>query len=130
MIYLYKPLLLTSYFLLLTSYIANAQWYDPEKVNAKANSIYVQAINNARSEKYSVAIEQINEALKIDPRLVDAYLSLGGIYANLKNYDESVKQFEKAFSLDSVYSKYYYLPYSISLAGTGKFDKALEAVTI
>src|SRR4029078_13081235 len=96
----------TSYialYLLLTSYISNAQWYDPEKVNAKANSIYVEAINNARNEKYSVAIEQINEALKIDPKLVDAYLSMGGIYANLKNYDESVTNFEKAFSLDSVY---------------------------
>ena len=126
----YIKFFLTSYILLLTSYITNAQWYDPEKVNAKANSIYIEAINNARNEKYSVAIDQINEALKIDPKLVDAYLSLGGIYANLKNYDQSVTNFEKAFSLDSVYSKYYYLPYSISLAGEGKFDKALNAVNI
>jgi outer membrane protein OmpA-like peptidoglycan-associated protein/tetratricopeptide (TPR) repeat protein len=127
MIHFYK-LFLTSYFLLLSSYITNAQWYDPQKVNSKANTVYTEGINNARNEKYSLAIEQINEALKIDPKLVDAYLSLGGIYANIKNYDESVKQFEKALSLDSVYSKYYYLPYSISLAGTGKFNKALEAI--
>jgi outer membrane protein OmpA-like peptidoglycan-associated protein/tetratricopeptide (TPR) repeat protein len=123
-------LLLISYFALLTSYVAKAQWYDPEKINPKANSIYVQAINNARNERYSVAIEQINQSLKIEPKLVDAYLSLGGIYANLKNYNESVKQFEKAFLLDSVYSKYYYLPYSISLAGVGQFNKALEAVNV
>lgn len=108
--------------------MVNGQWYDPEKVNAKANTIYTQAINNARNEKYSLAIQQINDALAIEPKLVDARLSLGGIYANLKNYNESVNQFEKAFLLDSVYSNYYYLPYSISLAGLGKFDKALEAV--
>ncbi|MEO6330158.1 MAG: OmpA family protein [Ginsengibacter sp.] len=119
---------LTSYIVLLTSYIANAQWYDPEKVNPKANTIYAEAIRNARNEKYSIAIQQINEALIIEPKFADARLSLAGIYANLKNYTESVDQFEKAFLLDSVYTNYYYLPYSISLAGIGKFEKALEAI--
>lgn len=124
----YIRFFLTSYIVLLTSYISNAQWYDPLKVNAKAYSIYTEAINNAQNEKYTEAIKQINQALEIEPKFVDARLSLAGIYANLKNYTESVSQFQKAFLLDSLYSSYYYLPYSISLAGTGKFDKALEAV--
>ena len=47
----------------------------------------------------------INESLKIEPKFVDAYLSLAGINANMKNYAESVSQFEKAIALDSVYSK-------------------------
>ncbi len=70
----------------------------------------------------------INEALKIEPKYVDAYLSLAGINAEMKNYAESVSQFEKAFSLDSVYTSDYLLPYSISLAGTGRFNDALIAV--
>ena len=119
---------ITSYIVLLTSYIAAGQWYDPQKVNAKANNIYTKAISDARNEKYEDAIRQINQAINIEPKFVDGYLSLAGIYANLKNYNESVVQFEKALSLDSVYSKYYYLPYSISLAGTGNFNKALDAV--
>ncbi len=123
-----KTLFLTFYFLLLTSCIANAQWYNPEKVNTKAATIYTEAITDARNEQYTIAIQKIQEVIKIDSKMVDAYLSLGGIYANLKNYDESVIQFEEAFSLDSVYSKYYYLPYSISLAGKGNFDKALISV--
>src|ERR1035437_9465659 len=112
-----KSFILTSYILLLTSYVTNAQWYDPLKVNTKATDIYL----------HSIAIKMINDALKIDPKFVDAYLSVAGIYADIKNYDESVNQFEKAFSLDSIYTKTYLLPYSISLAGTGKFDKALNA---
>ncbi len=123
-----KSFILTSYILLLTSYVTNAQWYDPLKVNTKATDIYLQAIANAQNAKYSVAIKMINDALKIDPKFVDAYLSVAGIYADIKNYDESVNHFEKAFSLDSIYTKTYLLPYSISLAGTGKFDKALNAV--
>ena len=126
----YIKFFLILYLLLLISGITNAQWYDPLKVNTKATDIYLQAIANAQNAKYSVAIKMINDALKIDPKFVDAYLSVAGVYADLKDYDASVKQFEKAFSLDSVYTKTYLLPYSISLAGTGKFDKALNAVNI
>ena len=107
---------------------SRSQWYDPEKVDHKANTIYSLGINKAQSEDYSTALKMIGEALKIEPKFVDAYLSLAGIYANLKNYPESVDNFEKAFSLDSVYSDYYLLPYSISLAGSGRFTDALFAV--
>lgn len=114
--------------IMLSIHVANAQWYHPENVNKKANLIYTEAINNAQNGEYTIAIKKINDALLIEPKFVDARLSLAGIYADLKNYNESVNQFRQAFSLDSVYSKYYLLPYSISLAGTGKFDQALDAV--
>jgi outer membrane protein OmpA-like peptidoglycan-associated protein/tetratricopeptide (TPR) repeat protein len=107
---------------------SKSQWYDPQKVDHKANTIYSLAINKAQNDDYTNAIKMINEALKIEPKFVDAYLSLAGIDANMKNYQGSVSNFEKAFSLDSVYSNYYLLPYSISLAGSGRFDNALQAV--
>lgn len=119
---------LISYFLLLISSLANAQWYDPLKVKTKATDIYLQAIANAQNGKLLVAIKMVNDALKIEPKFVDAYLSIAGMHAELKDYNESVNQFEKAFSLDAVYSKNYLLPYSISLAGAGKFEQALNAV--
>src|SRR5690606_5639644 len=36
--------------------------------------------------------------------------------------------FEKAFALDTLYTNYYLLPYSIDLAGAGRFAEALDAV--
>ncbi|MEO8762866.1 MAG: OmpA family protein [Ginsengibacter sp.] len=120
--------LTTSYLLFLTMYISRAQWYDPEKVNHNANTIYTLAINKAQNSDYPTAIRMINEALKIEPKFVDAYLSLAGISADMKNYSGSVNEFEKAFALDSVYTNNYLLPYSISLAGTGRFTDALDAV--
>jgi len=121
-------ILIASYFVLLLSQFANAQWYDPEKVDHNANTIYTLAINKAQNEDYVTSIRMINEALKIDSKFVDAYLSLAGINANMKDYAESVIEFEKAFSLDSIYTRNYFLPYSISLAGTGRFTDALNAV--
>ncbi|MEO7315349.1 MAG: OmpA family protein [Ginsengibacter sp.] len=107
---------------------AGAQWYDPEKVNHKANTIYNLAINKAQNNEYVAALKMIREALKIEPRFVDAYLSTAGIYANMKDYKSSATNFEKAFELDPVYSNYYLLPYSISLAGDGRFKESLKAV--
>jgi outer membrane protein OmpA-like peptidoglycan-associated protein/tetratricopeptide (TPR) repeat protein len=107
---------------------SRSQWYDPEKVDHKATTIYLLAINKASNGDYISSIKMINESLKIDPKFVDAYLSLAGIYAEMKNYTTSVSNFEKAFSLDTVYTKDFYLPYSISLAGCGRFAEALKAV--
>ena len=119
---------LISYISFLIPYLSSAQWYDPLKVKTKATDIYLQAIANANNGKLPLAIKMINDALKIEPKFVDAYLSVAGMYAELKDYNESVNHFEKAFSLDSLYTKSSLLPYSISLAAAGKFDKALTAV--
>ncbi|MEO8861042.1 MAG: OmpA family protein, partial [Ginsengibacter sp.] len=119
---------ITSFLGLFAFYVSSAQWYNPQAVNEKAVTIYMLALNKARSEEYSASIKMINEALKIEPKFVDAYLSLAGINADMKNYAESVNQFEKAFLMDSVYTSDYLLPYSISLAGTGRFKDALDAV--
>ena len=126
---IFKKFSLLATILFFISITANAQWYDPEKVNKKAYAVYETAYQNAVDQNYTGAIANINKAITIDPKFVEAYLSLGGIYADLKQYDSSIIDFEKALELDSVYSKTYLLPYSISLAGVGRFDQALVAVT-
>jgi Tfp pilus assembly protein PilF len=124
--YLYKTVLL---FLVCFSlfFVAEAQWYDPEKVNKKAGEVYGQAYEEAQEGKYKESIAHLNEALRLDPKFVDVFLSRAGIYANLKDYDASVKDFNTAISMDPVYSGTYLLPYSISLAGTGDFTKCAES---
>ncbi|MBC7867736.1 MAG: PD40 domain-containing protein, partial [Gloeobacteraceae cyanobacterium ES-bin-316] len=107
---------------------SSAQWYDPEKVNKNAGNIYGAAFEDAQAGNYEAALIKLGDALKADQKFVDVYLSRAGIYANMKNYPASVKDFETAFSMDSVYSNTYLLPYSISLAGTGQFEKALKIV--
>ncbi len=107
---------------------SNAQWYDPDKVNKKAGDIYGQAYEAAQDGDYKKAVQLLNQALSLDAKFVDVYLSRAGIYANMKNYRASVSDFEKAMQMDPVYSNTYLLPYSISLAGTGNFEKALTTV--
>lgn len=110
------------------SYISFSQWYDPAKVNKKANALNEKAYEAAIDGKYEESISLLGEALKADPKFVDVYLSRAGVYATIKDYRSSVEDFSKGFQLDSIYSSTYLLPYSISLAGTGDFKSALEKV--
>ena len=125
---IFSKIILFHFFIFNSFIAAKAQWYNPDKVDQKAGDMYGQALQLAQDEKYTEAITEINKSLVIDPKLVDAYLSRAGIYTALKNYKASIADFETAFQLDSVYTKEYHLPYSISLAGDGQFDKALDAV--
>ncbi len=108
--------------------VVKAQWYDPQKVNKRAVVFYETAYQEAIDGKYAASVSHLADALKADPKYLDVYLSRAGIYASMKNYQASVTDFETAFSKDSLYSSTFLLPYSISLAGIGNFEKALEKV--
>jgi outer membrane protein OmpA-like peptidoglycan-associated protein/tetratricopeptide (TPR) repeat protein len=115
-------------FSIILIFSVNAQGYDPAKVNKKAAVLYSQAIEKAESGAYIEAIGLMDQAIKLDKKFVDAYLSKAGLYGELKNYTLSIENYEKAFELDPVYSRDYKLPYAINLAGKGAFEKALNAV--
>lgn len=106
---------------------AGAQ-YNPEKINKKAVAIYNQAMQQAEEGAYPAAVRLLNEAVQKDPVYVEAYLSLGGVYGQIKDHEKSVAAYEKAFALDSNFTSDFRLPYSINLAGMGQFQKALNTV--
>jgi outer membrane protein OmpA-like peptidoglycan-associated protein/tetratricopeptide (TPR) repeat protein len=123
-----RILILLTISTLLFSFSASAQ-YDVSKINKKAIESYNKGLEKAQEGKYADAVESLNEALLRDANYVDAYLSLAGVYGQLKNYEQSIVNYEKAFAIDSNYQSFTRLPYSINLAGLGKFDNALNAIT-
>ena len=105
-----------------------SQVYEPEKVNAKAVRIYESALGHLNNHEIDEAIPMLEQCIKIDSNFVDAYLSMAGVMGQLKKYKESVLLYEKARAKDTAYFLLYDLPYSINLAGMGKFKEALKAV--
>jgi outer membrane protein OmpA-like peptidoglycan-associated protein len=112
---------------LLVCIISQAQ-FNPAKVNRKAAQLYSQALQMAEDGDFIKSIGVLQQAVKIDPRFADAWLSMAGMHGELKNYDAAIENYQKAQSIDSLYFADYNLPYSINLAGKGAFDKALEAI--
>lgn len=120
-------LFVTISLMICTVSFAQAQ-YDPSKVKKKAMEFYDRALVQAQDGKFNEGIQILNEAVKIDPRFLDAYLSIAGMYGELKDYQNSIDNYNNARSIDAEYFKDYNLPYSINLAGRGEFEQALAAV--
>ena len=112
----------------LSAYLTRAQQYDPEKVSKKAAQLNSKGLEQAEGGDLNGGIHSLQEAIRIDNRFEDAYLSIAGIYGEMKNYPKAIEFYEKAKAIDSVYFLDYDLPYSIDLAGTGNFAAALQAV--
>ena len=93
----------TIYILILTVFAlgASAQ-YNPDKVTRKAYDLYTNALNHAGDGDFVQAIKIMQSAVKLDPNFLDAYLSLGGLYGELKDYQNAVTYYEKARDIDSV----------------------------
>ena len=105
--------------------------YDPNKIDKKAIESYVKAMEKIQDEKYGEAIEKLNESIQRDPRYIDAYLSLAGVYGQLNKHELSVQNYQKAYAIDSNYIEpYILLSYSMNLAGLGKFNEALAAMNL
>ncbi|MBC7587048.1 MAG: PD40 domain-containing protein, partial [Chitinophagaceae bacterium] len=116
------------FFLFLYAMQLHAQIYEVEKIKPKATKIYDQAIEKMRDELFEEAIPLLQKAIAADTNYVDAILSLAGVYGQLKKHDLAVANYEIAKRKDTLYFKQYHLPYSINLAGTGRFGDALHAV--
>ncbi len=104
--------------------------YEPEKVKPKAVDLYERALDLMKDGMIKEAMPLLAQSIKTDTSFVDAYLSLAGGFGQLKKYDQAVSLYEKARNKDSAYFVLYALPYSINLAGQGKFEEALKAVDL
>ncbi len=109
-------------------FLVKAQTYQPEKINKKAIKYYDQAVEYLRDNSLPESIPFLQKAIAADSNYVDAILSLAGVYGQLKKHELSVYNYEWAKRKDTIYFKQYHLPYSINLAGLGKFKEALLAI--
>lgn len=102
--------------------------YDPDKINKKVAALYEQAITTAQDGNFNEALKILGNAVAKEPRFLDAWLSIGGLHGEMKQYQAAIDAYEKAKAIDSNYFRDYNLPYSINLAGKGDFQKALDAI--
>jgi len=123
-----KPILF--YIVLFIGIGSFAQSYQPQKINPKAIPLYEKALDLLQAGDTRNAVPMLTDCIKIDSNYMEAYLSLAGACGELKKYQQAVTLYEKARSIDSNYFKVFNLPYSINLAGLGRFEEALKAVTV
>lgn len=104
------------------------QLYNPDKVNKKAAATYQMVFEALDNGDYNNAKELCYKSMQLQPDFVDAWATLASIYGEQKNYDSAIYFFDKAISYDPLYTQGLQVPYSINLAGLGRFKEAREQV--
>ena len=94
----------------------------------KTLKLYGKAMTQINDGLLKDAIESLQATLTSDPNYIEAYVSLAGVYGEKKDYQNAANYYKTALQKDSNYAAYFRLPYSINLAGLGKFDEALFQV--
>ena len=107
---------------------ANAQTYTGENINKKAVDAYERAMVSLRDGLMNEAKLYLEKAVQIEPKYADAILSLAGVNGELKNYQAAINLYNIGRAIDTTYFRFYYLPYSINLAGLGRFAEAETAI--
>jgi outer membrane protein OmpA-like peptidoglycan-associated protein/Tol biopolymer transport system component len=121
--YVFVFLLVSGFF-----YKGSGQWYKNYNPNVNALKLYQLGVRDIQNQNYLGAIQYMQLAIDKDEKYLDAYLSMAGLYGEIKDYNKSTSVYEAAFGLDSIYTKPYLLPYSINVAAMGQFEKAYNAV--
>jgi outer membrane protein OmpA-like peptidoglycan-associated protein len=117
------------FILFLTSFSkVQAQTYNPENVSSKAAKLYAKSLAQIADGTLKEAIETLKKTISTDENYLDAYLSLAGVYGEMKDYNSANANYEIVLKKDTVYTNIYRLPYSINLAGAGKFADALQEI--
>ncbi|WP_298301166.1 OmpA family protein [Hydrotalea sp.] len=106
----------------------NAQTYSPANSSRAVQEQYNKAMQYLNDGYVKEAIPVLHKVLEQDSAFLDAWLSLAGVYAELKNYALAIQYYEKVKNADSIYFLPYNLPYSINLAGKGRFQDAEKAI--
>ncbi len=89
------------------------------------SSIYRSLIGfGQNADQFAVATAQ--QAIALDPSNPQQYVELGGLYYQLKAYDEAIRQFQIAISLKGDYANAYY-NLGHALESKGDFKNAVAA---
>lgn len=68
-------------------------------IDNDVNYLLEEAMAAYKNEQYAMAINYYNQAIALDPDVVNAYFYLAAAYSVLKRYEEAIQAMEKAKAL-------------------------------
>lgn len=120
-------ILFTGICLTLLSLQADAQGVRYDNAGKKAQQYFDQAIAVAGARP-NEAIDLLKNAIKSQPKFIDAYGQLGMSYLAARQYQLSVDAFQQLINLDSGAIRPARIPYAKALGGLARYDEALAVI--
>ncbi|MGD9904981.1 MAG: sulfatase-like hydrolase/transferase [Vicinamibacterales bacterium] len=96
---------------------------DPKDAIALYN-LLLQAGEDSEAERYDAAIAKVQQALAVDPDMLEGYTRLGNVYGKAGRHADSIAAYRKALALDP---EHLMSTYNLALAyrTAGKVDEAI-----
>jgi tetratricopeptide (TPR) repeat protein len=85
-------------------FISNSDSYG---ANSKADDLFNEGMRYALVKNYDNAIHNYTEAIRLNPKLIKAYINRGAAYMGIDRYDLAIADFNKAIKLDPKNGKAY-----------------------
>ena len=84
--------------------IKNQVWAYDNRAMAYARKLAAGYINRGNADNakgdYDRAIKEYNDALQLDPNVIDTYIDLADVYTKKGDYDRAIEECNKAIQLD------------------------------
>ncbi|AZA98120.1 tetratricopeptide repeat protein [Chryseobacterium joostei] len=74
--------------------------YESLSKNKEAKDFYDKAINSSEKEDWKDAIQNYEQAVKIDPKFIYAWDNLGICYRRIGEYDKAIDAYKKSLEID------------------------------
>lgn len=97
--------------------------------NKKASKLFGEALQAFTAYDGKKAADLLNKAIETDPKFVDAYLLLADVNEGNEKYDEAVKLYETAISIQPDFQIPYY-KLANRLLKNGEYEKALNNLNL
>jgi len=124
---MFKRLLLL--FVLLGSLQSFAQNPFTGTKSVKAERLFVEALKSSNMGELSKALEQLKQCLKIDSTFIDAMMMLADLREENEQYDEAIKIYKKAITVNPEFQIPYY-KLAVSAIRNGEYSVALDYVNL
>jgi outer membrane protein OmpA-like peptidoglycan-associated protein/tetratricopeptide (TPR) repeat protein len=95
-------------------------------LDKKSLKTFKEAIKEGRKKRYQKSLEMFNKVLKKHPEFIDAQLRKAGMLHNMKKYELSANEFEKAIEMAPEYDPQMYFSLAIVNRDLDRFVQAAK----
>lgn len=95
-------------------------------LDKKSLKTYKEAISEGRKKRYKKSLQLYEKVLKKHPEFIDAQLRKAGMLHNMKDYEQSAIEFEKAISMAPEYDPQMYFSLAIVYRDLNRYDIAAQ----
>ena len=120
------PILLNLFLLFFGGSIPFLQEQRSQEAREAAITVWQYGQELLRSGNSTLAHEQFNKALEIDPELTEAYVSLANIYYSRRDYDRAIDLLKRALSYDPPQKDLIMNNLGLLYAQKREYNKAIE----